>query len=231
MVLDITRRANPIIPLEADIEAFIKTFREEMVKTTENLKSAAAIVCAIPAVMNPYKGLIEAELQPPGLQKCRTPSALGRQHEEANGEGLTAASTPLGTSISRAKTLAKTSMGAKFNEKITGLPTTDSQTQASDVVVEPKNASCTTAEDSILTHRIVSILLSHESKTMYVTEEQLHPWHADRFKTFESPFLRIWDYFSGSQAHQRQWKHWRISEPGEIIEVLRLLPLSILIFG
>lgn len=30
-------------------------------------------------------------------------------------------------------------------------------------------------------------------------EEELHPWKLNRFSPFKVPFLRVWDYFSGSQ--------------------------------
>ena len=41
-------------------------------------------------------------------------------------------------------------------------------------------------------------------KTSFPTEEQQHPWHTDRFQTFEMPFPRIWDRCSGSQPDENK---------------------------
>ncbi len=58
------------------------------------------------------------------------------------------------------------------------------------------------AEQGVLDHRTVSSLLNPAVKTLFVTEEQRHPWQPDRSQTFEMPFLRIWDHFSGSQPDE-----------------------------
>jgi hypothetical protein len=61
------------------------------------------------------------------------------------------------------------------------------------------------AETFVLDAHTVSSLLSPASKTVFATEEQLHPWNTDRFQTFEMPFLRIWDFFSGSQPDEKNF--------------------------
>ena len=55
------------------------------------------------------------------------------------------------------------------------------------------------AEEPVLDRQIVSRLLG---PTPFATEEQLHPWHTDRFQTFDIPFFRIWDRCSGSQPNE-----------------------------
>lgn len=55
------------------------------------------------------------------------------------------------------------------------------------------------AEPPVLDRHIVSSLLSPASRTVVATEEQLHPWRTEPSITFEMPFLRIWDSYSGSQ--------------------------------
>ncbi|KAF2177804.1 hypothetical protein K469DRAFT_696353 [Zopfia rhizophila CBS 207.26] len=114
-----TRGANPIIFMEADIEAFIKTFREEMVKTTEDLKSAAAMISAIPTVIYGHRGVIEAELQPAVLIIRRSDATSlrdMRQHEKAKRKELMASSTET-RSTGTTKTLVNTLIGANVNEK------------------------------------------------------------------------------------------------------------------
>jgi hypothetical protein len=49
---------------EGEVEAFIAAYKEEMTKATEELKSAAAIIAAIPAAIDGDSGVIEAEIQP-----------------------------------------------------------------------------------------------------------------------------------------------------------------------
>ncbi len=58
------------------------------------------------------------------------------------------------------------------------------------------------AEYPVINHHNVSTLLSPESKTVLVTEKQLHSWSTGRFQTFDRPLLRIWDHCSGSQPDE-----------------------------
>jgi hypothetical protein len=47
------------------------------------------------------------------------------------------------------------------------------------------------AEECVLNHHTFPNLLGPALRTVFATEEQLHPWHTDRFQTFKMPFLRI----------------------------------------
>ena len=60
------------------------------------------------------------------------------------------------------------------------------------------------AEHPSLDRRRASSLLSPPSKTVFAIEEQLHPWHTNRSKTFNMPLLRIWDHCSGSQPDENR---------------------------
>lgn len=60
------------------------------------------------------------------------------------------------------------------------------------------------AEEPVLDRQIVSSLLG-PVYTPFATEEQLHLWHTDRSQTFDMPFLRIWDQYSGSQPNQENF--------------------------
>lgn len=55
------------------------------------------------------------------------------------------------------------------------------------------------AEYPVINHPETSTLLSPESKTFFVTEEQLHPWSTSHSQPFDRPLLRVWDRCSGSQ--------------------------------
>jgi len=58
------------------------------------------------------------------------------------------------------------------------------------------------AENPVTNQHKVSSLLSPESRIVFVTEEQLHPWSTDRSQTFDTPLLRTWDHCSGSQPDE-----------------------------
>ena len=60
------------------------------------------------------------------------------------------------------------------------------------------------AEKYVLDDHTALSLLNPALKTSFPTEEQQHPWHTDRFETFEMPFLRIWDRCSGSQPDENK---------------------------
>lgn len=60
------------------------------------------------------------------------------------------------------------------------------------------------AEKYVLDDHTALSLLNPASKTSFPTEKQQHPWHTDRFQTFEMPFLRIWDRYSESQPDENK---------------------------
>ena len=60
------------------------------------------------------------------------------------------------------------------------------------------------AEKYVLDDHTALSLLDPALKTSFPTEEQQHPWHINRFKTFEMPFLRIWDRCSRSQPDKNK---------------------------
>jgi hypothetical protein len=78
------------------------------------------------------------------------------------------------------------------------------------------------AEIPVLDRHIVSNLLSPASKTVVETEEQLHPWCADSLtSTFEMPFLRTWDHYSGSQPVGKDLKQFMTSRaPRERLDTI-----------
>lgn len=58
------------------------------------------------------------------------------------------------------------------------------------------------AEYPVINHPKTSTLLSPESKTVLLTEEQLHSWSTGRSQSFDRPLLRVWDRCSGSQPDE-----------------------------
>jgi hypothetical protein len=54
------------------------------------------------------------------------------------------------------------------------------------------------AEEPVL-NRDTALSLRPLSKTVFVTENQRRPWNSNLFQPFETPFLRIWDRYSGSR--------------------------------
>jgi hypothetical protein len=55
------------------------------------------------------------------------------------------------------------------------------------------------AEEPVLNRETALSLLRPPLKTVFVTENQRRPWNNNLFQPFETPFLRIWDCYSGSQ--------------------------------
>ena len=67
--------------MQREVEAFIAAYKEEMTKATEELKSAAAIIAAIPAAIDGDRGVIEAEIQP-AAPLMRTDVAILEERRE-----------------------------------------------------------------------------------------------------------------------------------------------------
>ena len=67
---------------------------------------------------------------------------------------------------------------------------------------EREHIPSTMAEYPVINHHKTSTLLSPESKTVFLTEEQLHSWSTGRSQSFDRPLLRVWDRCSGSQPDE-----------------------------
>lgn len=73
---------------------------------------------------------------------------------------------------------------------------------ASDIFSCRRHLLLKMAEESLLNYGISSLLRPTET-TIPMPEEERHPWGSNRFPTFQQPFLRIWDRYSGSQPDNK----------------------------
>jgi hypothetical protein len=56
----------------------------------------------------------------------------------------------------------------------------------------------------VLDYNTVTNLLKPTSKSVFATEEELHPWRASCSRQVADPILRIWDHCSGSQPDAKK---------------------------
>lgn len=88
-VVRMSTEMHAVMPTEEDLGTFVTTFREEMNKVMEDVKSAAAVLAAMPAVIDGDRGVIEAEIQPaaPIMRRADGSSIRDSMYVYARAEG------------------------------------------------------------------------------------------------------------------------------------------------